>query len=166
MTNQFKFTKEKMILSKTCIASNEEISEKLLPILYDYLIDLANFRYDLMTHKYVTCAVLLAKEYNLDEVLLIVKDIDKLKECYHYLNDLYEKSHEIIIDHYDQARAYHCWHDDSRYVTDYLNEEMQPNVILNKLLKLYDYMKENENNIPDNTIFTKESELFLEDYLD
>lgn len=145
--------------------SNEVIAEKLLPILYNDLIDLSEFRYDLFTHRAVTTCILLAKEYDLENVVKYISIRENIKYAYDYLYEinkiaaLLEASHDDCI----IAQTYDLWHDESRYITDYLKEDAQPNQILTQLLKLYDMFIMSEQ-LPKHNIFSTDSTLFLEDY--
>lgn len=156
------FTKDQVNLS------NADLSDKLIEILYDKLIDLSGFRYDLYTHRLLTTAVLLAKEYDLDSVLETIKDDVKLRNVYNYLYEIYKINDQIDLssDNFLQAIQYDNWHENSRYITDHLDEDMQPKEILMKLFDLYDWMKNSLSKWTDHDLFTVESTLFLEDYND
>lgn len=146
--------------------SNTDLSDKLIEILYEKLLDLSGFRYDLYTHRLLTTAVLLVKEYDFDSVIETIKDDDRLREVHDYLNEIYKVSgnFDLNSNNYLQANHYNTWHDSSRFYTDYLNDEMQSKEILLKLFDLYDWMgvlKWGNHNL-----FTTDSTLFLEDYND
>lgn len=145
--------------------SNRELSDKLIVILFDKLIDLSEFRYNIYTHRLITTAILLSKEYLFDDVAPYIINDDKLKGIHDYLNDLYKISRKISKsspDH-EQCLIYCQWHEYSRYLTDNLSEEMQPKQILDRLLVLYDNFKLYENDT-DHNVFLENSTLFLEDY--
>lgn len=93
------FTKDQVNLS------NSDLSDKLNEILYEKLIDLSGFRYDLYTHRLLTTAVLLAKEYDFESVIETIKDDTKLRKVYEYLYEIYKINDQIDLTSDDFLQA-------------------------------------------------------------
>lgn len=153
---------KKPILTKSN-NSNEVVRDYLLPILYERLLDLCGFRYNTFTHRFVVLSIMLCKEYQIDEVAYYINDERKMFEMWEYLDTL---SNSSVSDNFVvEAEFYDQWHHNSRNVTDHLCDNLQPAILLDKLLIQYDQFIDDyfeDGQVFDH--FTNNSTLFIEDY--